>query len=192
MFSKILHNRSLSEKEMIAGCIKGNVRCEKQLYDTYSDKMFAVCVRYTGDYHLAEDVLQEGLVKVFKNIHLFRFEGSFEGWIRKIIVNTAVRMIQSKFAISPLESVGEHKETEMDNQILSELSAKELMKIIEELPLGYRTVFNLYVFEQYSHKEIAEQLNITEGTSKSQLAKARKILQEKVEINHYYKIKANG
>ena len=142
--------------------------------------MFALCVRYCRNREEAEDVLQNGFITVFKNIGNFRGDGSFEGWIRKIIVNTALMHLRSKkneLSFSDVEDLGKaHPESQFDTA--SQINANELKKMLERLPEGYRLVFNLFAIEGYSHKEIAEMLGINEGTSKSQLSKARNYLQE--------------
>lgn len=146
----------------------------------YADKMFGVCRYYTKDYTEAEDVLHEGFIRVFGNIARFRNEGSLEGWIRRIIVNTALEKFRRQYRMFPVSE--EHNEIEDDKNLDVEslISADELMEIITELSPKYRMVFNLYAIDGYSHKEISEKLNITEGTSKSNLARARTILQKKV------------
>lgn len=158
-------------------------RYQKELYDRFSGKMYAVCLRYMGNADDAQDVLQDGFVKVFKNLDRFRGEGSFEGWIRRIFVNTAIEQLRKK---RPDQSLSEKEERIEMPAIgaVDRLSEKDLLQLISELSPGYRSVFNLYVIEGMGHKEIAELLNISEGTSKSQLARARMILQHKVNQLH--------
>jgi len=141
--------------------------------------MFAVCMRYAKDREAAEDILQEGWVKVFKNIEKYRGDGSFEGWVRRIFVNTAVEHYRKE---AKMIAVSEEAEAYfvVHEDVSDDLELADLMKCIQSLSAGYRTVFNLYVIEGYSHKEIAEQLNISEGTSKSQLARARYLLQKMI------------
>jgi RNA polymerase sigma factor (sigma-70 family) len=142
--------------------------------------MYAVCLRYASDSTEAEDVLQEGFVKVFQHLANFKKEGSFEGWVRRIMVNTALEKHRKKnimYPVAELYPVSKNMKTE---DIESNISAQELMGLIQKLSPGYRTVFNLYAIEGYSHQEIADQLGISEGTSKSQLARARNVLQEEV------------
>ncbi len=152
----------------------------------YAGKMMTVCLRYANDHQEAEDMLQEAFIKIFSHIEQFKFEGSFEGWIRRIVVNTSLKMLQKK-RISFLE-INERTESyeTIDSYGASRLNAEELMKLINTLPTGYRNVFNLNIIEGYSHDEIAEMLNIQASTSRSQLVKARKMLQEK--IKHREKI----
>lgn len=167
-------------EEVVKGCRKGKRKHQESLFRMYADKMFGVCRYYTKDYTEAEDVLHEGFIKVFSNISRFRNEGSLEGWIRRIIVNTALERFRRQNRMFPIGD--EHQEIEDDKgvQVESRISADELMEIIKELSPKYRMVFNLYAIEGYSHKEISEKLGISEGTSKSNLARARTILQRKV------------
>ena len=167
-------------EDILKGCQKGKRKSQEALFKMYADKMFGVCRYYTKDYTEAEDVLHEAFIRIFGNIAGFRSEGSLEGWIRRIIVNTALEKFRRQnrmFAISE-----EHNEIEDDKNLTVEslISADELMEIIMELSPKYRMVFNLYAIDGYSHKEISEKLNISEGTSKSNLARARTILQQKV------------
>ncbi len=166
--------------KILKGCRKGKRKDQEALFKMYADKMFGVCRYYTKDYTEAEDVLHEGFIKIFGNIGRFRNEGSLEGWIRRIIVNTALEKFRRQHKMFPISD--EHEEIEDDKNLAAEslISADELMSIIRELSPKYRMVFNLYALEGYSHKEISGKLGITEGTSKSNLARARTILQEKV------------
>jgi len=153
---------------------------QEELYRRFSPRMYGVCLRYAGNAAEAEDILQEGFIKVYKKLHSFRGEGSFEGWIRRIFVNTAIEHFRRKNYQQP---VTEHHENTVEGKYLSvldDLAEKDIMKLIRELSPGYRTVFNLYVVEGYTHKEIGEMLNISEGTSKSQLSRAKVILQDLV------------
>jgi RNA polymerase sigma-70 factor (ECF subfamily) len=151
--------------------------------------MLFVCFRYCKNREEAEDVVQEGFIKVFKNISSFKFEGSFEGWIRRIMVNTAIEFLrkqkQSKI-FDDIEEVYVHPESNYD--ATSQLSEKELLTMVHSMPMGYRTVFNMYAIEGYSHKEIAEALGISEGTSKSQLAKAKAHLRDL--LHKYFDVSA--
>ncbi|WEK35411.1 MAG: sigma-70 family RNA polymerase sigma factor [Candidatus Pseudobacter hemicellulosilyticus] len=154
---------------------------QEELYRRFSPKMYAVCLRYANNPNDAQDLLQEGFIKVFRNLHRFRAEGSFEGWMRRVFVNTSIEHYRKKSA--HLATVSEKEENtieDMDVTALDQLAEKDIVAIIQELSPGYRTVFNLYVVEGYSHKEIGEMLGISEGTSKSQLARAKGILQKKI------------
>lgn len=154
---------------------------QEELYRRFSPKMYAVCYRYANNADDAQDLLQEGFIKVFRNLHRFRAEGSFEGWIRRVFVNTSIEHYRRKSV--KLNSVSEKEEAtieDSDISALENLAEKDVLRIIQELSPGYKTVFNLYVIEGYSHKEIGDMLSISEGTSKSQLARAKAILQKKI------------
>lgn len=176
--------------KLIHGCIRNNRESQYQLYNLLSPRMYAVCLRYCNDRDTAEDLLQEGFVKVFQNLEKYRGDGSFEGWVRKIFVNTAVENFRKSNKMVPLvnlDAVSFNLEYEAPPH---DLHVEDLMKFVQSLSPGYRTIFNLYVVEGYSHKEISEMLNISEGTSKSQLARARYLLQkmiaedqQKIQIN---------
>ncbi|MDY6801037.1 MAG: RNA polymerase sigma factor [Bacteroidota bacterium] len=176
--------------EIIKACIKGDRKAQKQIYQLFADKMFGVCLRYADNADEAKDILQDGFIKVFLNLKQFNHKGSFEGWVRRIMVNTALEKFRDRrylFAVN-MEQGYESKDSEYDH-ILSELAAQDLLKLIQELSPQYRMVFNLYAIEGYSHKEICEMLNIKEGTSKSNLSRAREILKEKVKKHYGVKIK---
>lgn len=170
-------NQNISESDLIQGSIRGDRRMQELLYKTYSPKMYGVCLRYSGDADDAQDILQEGFVKVFRNLERFRGDGSFEGWIRRIFVNTAIEHYRRKVNMYPVTENQENTVEDKDWSALDRLAMKDLMEMIQQLSPGYRTVFNLYVVEGYTHKEIADMLGISEGTSKSQLARAKAILQ---------------
>ena len=150
---------------------------QEELYKRFSPKMYAVSLRYAGQNDDAQDILQDGFVKVFRNLGMYRGEGSFEGWIRRIFVNTAIEHYRRKANVYPVTETHENVMEARDASALDSLSIKDLQAIIRQLSPGYKTVFNLYVIEGYSHKEIAEMMGISEGTSKSQLARAKAILQ---------------
>ncbi len=169
-----------TEEAIRQGCVKGDRRFQQMLYNMLSGKMFAVCMRYANDYSAAQDLLQEGFVKVFKNIEKFRGDGSFEGWVRRIFVNTAIEHYRKQVNMYALhDSETKHYEY-YETNALENLKQEDVMKMIQQLSDGYRTVFNLYVVEGYSHKEIGDMMNISEGTSKSQLARARYLLQKMI------------
>nr|WP_262920349.1 RNA polymerase sigma factor [Parabacteroides sp. FAFU027] len=172
----------INEKQLIESCIKGDRKAQKELYDTYARKMMSVCFRYAGEYELAKDLLQEGFIRVFSNLNAYQFIGSFEGWVRKIFVNTSLEYLRRndllREALDIDTNISVNVKTE--NTVIEELSAEDLMKIISELPPGFRTVFNMYAIEGYSHKEIADILGITESTSRSQLTRARMLLQKRI------------
>jgi RNA polymerase sigma factor (sigma-70 family) len=167
-----------SENELIKGCLKRENSAQKQLYDTYSAKMYGLCYRYVKDSMEAEDILVTAFTKVFDKIEQFKNEGSFEGWIRRIVVNEALTYLRRNRSMY-LETELEQADREPNYDSLSDhLEAEDLMKMIQALPTGYRIVFNLYAIDGYSHKEIGEQLGISENTSKSQLSRARTYLQK--------------
>jgi RNA polymerase sigma factor (sigma-70 family) len=168
--------------EIIKGCLDGNRRDQELLYRRYSAKLFAVCLQYTGNDEEARDILQESFIKIFWNLHHYKHEGSFEGWMRKIVVNTALEKFRNRhnlFRIDDIDTITE-PEVNPDNDDYAGLEAFDLLYIIRELPPKYRMVFNLYAIEGYSHKEIGKMIGISEGTSKSNLSRARVILQRKV------------
>jgi len=166
---------------LIQGCIDGDRYSQSQLYELFAPTMFVVCLRYSGSREEAEEILQEGFLKVFEFIHQFRSSGSFEGWIRKIMVNCALQKYRSRKHLYALVNIETTDIDQLyDNDILTQLNTKELLQMVQLLPPAYRMVFNLHVFEGMKHREIAEQLHISEGTSKSNLSDARKILQELV------------
>lgn len=169
-------------KNIIKGCLAGNRRDQELLYRRHSSRLYAVCLQYSGNDEEANDILQEGFIKIFENLHNYKFEGSFEGWMRRIIVNTSLERFRNRhnlYRVDNIETISE-PEAEPDNEDYAGLEAFDLLYIIRELPPKYRMVFNLYAIEGYSHKEIGEMLNITEGTSKSNLSRARSILQRRV------------
>lgn len=171
----------MDELQLIEGCRKGDRRAQKALYEAYSRKMMGVCLRYIGDRETAQDVLQDGFLKVFTHIETYTGTGSFEGWLRKIFVNSALEQLRKQDVLresTDLDSTAELAQT--DSSPLADISAAELMRLIQSLPDGFRTVFNLFAIEGYSHKEIAEQLQITESTSRSQYTRAKQLLQRKV------------
>lgn len=171
-----------SDKELIEGCLANDPKAQEFLYKRFSRRMYGVCLRYAKNTLEADDILQEGFIKVFTFLKDFRQDGSLEGWIRRTFVNTAINYYHSR--------ENEWKETTIDKaasysseteDAISRISAEDLLQLIRQLPEGYRMVFNLYVIEGYNHQEIAEMLNISENTSKSQLSRARAALQEKLE-----------
>jgi RNA polymerase sigma factor (sigma-70 family) len=157
------------------------------LFQAYAGKLMTICRRYAGDRHEAEDMLQESFINIFKNIKQYKSLGSFEGWIRRITVNAAIQVLQKrKIRFTEMNNVSFEPESR-DNSVLSSLEAEDLLKLISQLPDGYRTVFNLYVVEGYSHEEISYMMKIEIATSRSQLSKARAMLREK--INSLQKIR---
>ena len=146
----------------------------------FAKKMFGVCLRYAKDYTEAEDILHDGFIKVFEKIELFKYKGSFEGWIRRIMVNTALERLRKQSILYPVNDFMENSLDYSYENIIDEISTKDLLALIQDLSPKYRIVFNLYAIEGYSHQEIGEKLGIAVGTSKSNLSRARQILQQKV------------
>ncbi len=183
MFKDLLKFTVSNETEdaLIKGCIRGERISQNELYEKYSAKMFAVCFRYSRSREDAEDTFHEGFMKVFEHIKSFKSEGSFEGWIRKIMVNTAINKYKKSSNLYSLVNIDTSTIDSFDtDDVLSQIGAKDLIKMVKDLPPRYQMVFNLYVFEGLKHKEIAEELEISEGTSKSNLSDARAILQRAV------------
>ncbi len=177
----ILYNR------LIDRCKNNDREAQYKLYNLLSGKMFAVCLRYAKHREAAEDLLQEGFVKVFTNIDKFRKEGSFEGWVRRIVVNTAVEHYRKSTKMYPVVNVDDVNKDIPWTDSGDELELEDVLKMINKLSPGYKTIFNLYVVEGYSHKEIGELLEISEGTSKSQLARARYLLMDMVKKSEIVK-----
>jgi RNA polymerase sigma-70 factor (ECF subfamily) len=170
---------------MIRGCIAGDMASQKKLYDLYVRKMMGICLWYAKNREEAEEILQDGFMRVFTYVSKFKGEGSLEGWIRKIMVNVALARYRSKTHLRPviLYVPEEHGLKETISPI-DVLEAKELVSLVQMLPPGYRMVFNLYVLEGLKHCEIAKLLGISEGTSKSNLFDARRILRKQLEASH--------
>ena len=165
---------------MVKALRQGDPKAQRQLYDRYAPRMLGVCIRYVSDPMTAEDVLVEGFMKVFDKIGQFKSEGSFEGWMRRIMVNEALGYLRQRKRIQEVAILDEAQQV-VDNSLADEaLETEEMLQMIATLPIGYRTVFNLYAIEGYAHAEIAEKLGITESTSKSQLHRARAMLQQLV------------
>lgn len=165
---------------LLEGCKKGDRKAQESLYKALSSKMMGVCMRYAKDTNEAEDVLQMGFVKVFQKVSEFRGDGSFEGWIRRIMVNTAIESYRKNLRNLNVVDIDEVYDQPQSTFDMSGLEMKDLLKMVQELSNGYRLVFNMYVIEGFSHKEIAAELGISEGASKSQLSRARSILKEKI------------
>ncbi|HKB43361.1 MAG TPA: RNA polymerase sigma factor [Chitinophagaceae bacterium] len=173
-----------SHRLLIKGCIAGDRASQAKLYHAYAGKMMGVCVWYARNREEAEEILQDGFVRVFTYINKFNGKGSFDGWIRRVMVSAAYSKYRSKSArLRPvIELNAEFHDSFTDPVIISQYNEKELIKLVQTLSPAYRMVFNLYVFEGMKHREIAEALNISEGTSKSNLADARKILQAALKV----------
>lgn len=170
-------------EQLIKDCVAGKQRALAQLYHMFSAKMYGVCLRYAKDATEAEDNLQEGFIKVFNNLKTFRNEGSLEGWIRRIMINVSLEKLRKQHLLYPVEDVAVYDTVNYSDDVIAKISAEDLLKLVQELPPRYRLVFNLYAIEGLSHQEIAEEMSITQGTSKSNLARARDILKRKVQEN---------
>nr|WKN36639.1 sigma-70 family RNA polymerase sigma factor [Tunicatimonas sp. TK19036] len=171
---KIYQSRTLDE--LIDGLRKNDSRSQKMVYERFAPTMFAVSLRYVKDQDNAQDVLVKGFMKVFSNILQYKGDGSFEGWIRRIMVNEALMFLRKNKNMSVEVDIEEARDTAASTY--DHLEAEDLLSLVQQLPIGYRTVFNLYAIEGYSHAEIANMLNISEGTSKSQLSRAKQLLRQ--------------
>ncbi len=176
--------------QLIIDCAAGKSMAQGRLYQLFAPKMYGVCLRYSRDATEAEDNLQDGFIKVFEKIDTFRHEGSFEGWIRRIMVNVSLEKYRKHNLLQTVDDISSYELPDLKDEIISEISANDLMKLIRELPPRYRMVFNLYVFEGMNHREIAEEMRISEGTSKSNLARARIILKKQI-LRHFQQTENN-
>lgn len=171
-----------NEKVLIKRALNGNPQAQKLIYDTHASKMLSVCRQYIKDLQFAEDVMINGFVKVYSHLHTYRFEGSFEGWIRRIMIRESISFLRKKqFVVFDEEAYKNYSGTEINP--VYEDDADHIQALIDTLPEGYKIVFVLFAIEGYKHQEIAEMLGITESTSKSQLFKARRLLQKKLKEN---------
>lgn len=171
----------MKTEQLIRGCLDGNKNAQKQFYEHFAPKMMGVCLRYADDVKMAEDFLQEGFIKVFTNLRNYRSEGSVEAWVRRIVVNTALEMLRKNDALKysvDIETV--YSVSNAFPDAFKQLAMAELLETIQAMPPGFRTVFNLFAVEGYTHKEVAVMLNITVGTSKSQYARAKSWLIERI------------
>jgi len=177
-----LEVHKLTESDLIKECLKNNNKAKEELYVRFERKMFGVCMRYAKNKMEAEDVLHDGFLKVLTNLYTFRGDGPLGGWIRRIMVNTALNHCRDNNYLNDSVELENIEDGEVDNykDIVGDISVNDMVKYIQELPTGYRTVFNLYVVEGFSHKEIGDMLGISENTSKSQLSMARKSLQKRI------------
>lgn len=169
-------------EEIITGCVEKDLHCQKILYETYAPKMLGLCRRYVNNIETAEDILQDGFIKIYTRIDTYEGSGNFVGWMKKVFITTALENIRKnnmmKFSIS-IDEVSNLK-NDSEDLILSSLTLSDLLKCLSSLPVGYRTIFNLFAIEGYSHQEIAEMLNISVSTSQTQLLRARRALQKSV------------
>lgn len=178
----------MDEDNLLKECLSGNTRAQKQLYERYAPKMFGVCLRYAPDHNMAEDFLQEGFIRIFTKLGSYKSQGSLEGWMRRVMVNTSLEILRKKDILKNSLELTSYGESAIDNEVndnaedslLGLVPVNVLYKVLSEMPTGFRTVFNLFVVEEYSHKDIANMLDISEGTSKSQYARARVWLKKRL------------
>lgn len=172
----------MDDTSLVIECVKGDSRAQRMLFERFSKKMLGVCMRYAKSTEQAEDVLQDGFIKVFSKLNDFKHDGSLEGWIRRIMVNTSLDQIRKENKLLGNMSLDNVDYKLQDNAfVLENLVAKDLMKMVQSMPVGYKVVFNMFAIEGYSHKEISEHLGISENTSKSQYSRARAYLRERLE-----------
>ena len=168
----------MSIEQLINDCKKNDIKAQEQLYRQYAPKLFSVCLKYSRNYTEAQDNLQDGFLLIFEKIHLFSFKGSFDGWAKRVMINHVLQQYRKTTFLELVNDVVDESEIEIEDE---NINLDFLLKIVQELPDRYRLVFNLYVLDDYSHKEIAEMLSISIGTSKSNLARAKMILKEKID-----------
>ena len=171
-----------TEKELINECVMGNELAQRYLYELFYAKMYAVCVRYIGDKDLAQDILHDGFINLFLKLKDYRGDGSFEGWARRLFINTSLMHLRKNDALKQSEEINEvaSKDFSIEPNIVERMDASVLMEMISSMPAGFRTVFNMFAIEGFTHSEIAKQLQISEGGSRSQLSRARLWLQERI------------
>jgi len=168
-------------EQLVKKCVKEDRKAQKELYDLFAPRMMMICLRYSKSRMEAEDILQESFMKVFNNLKKLREITNLPAWIKRIVINTALNYQRGKLYLYPMVEVGKIKLSYDENVALSGFRQEELLNMIQELPLGCQVIFNLYAIEGYTHKEIAERLKISEGTSKSQYSRARTLLKSKIE-----------
>jgi len=182
------YKNSRTEKDLIALCIKGESKAQRMLFDLFAGRLMSVCRRYSRTQEEAEDMLQESFIKIFSNLKSYTASGSLYGWLKTITVNTSIKILQKKYNKLLSEDIDSVQIAGKVSNIHQNLAAEDLITIINSLPLGYKSVFNLYELEGYSHKEIGKLLNISESTSRSQLAKAKKMLKKSIPDYQKYAI----
>ncbi|MCK9304784.1 MAG: sigma-70 family RNA polymerase sigma factor [Bacteroidales bacterium] len=170
-----------NEAELLESCVKQDRRAQKTLYEFYAPRMLTLCIRYIGDRERARDILHDGFITVFEKIGSYNGSGSFEGWMRRIFVNTALMALRKGDILKYSEElVTAEREITGEQSVLENINSRELLRLISSMPAGFRAVFNMYAIEGYSHQEIAKQMKISEGSSRSQLSRARAWLQERL------------
>ncbi len=177
---KIFFSKQLSDEEVINGCVRGDTSCLSLLYHRTSYRMMGLCLRYFRDRATAEDVMQEGYLKLYKSISQYRGDGNFDAWQRRIFVSACLEEYRKNKVEMVSDDIIDNDSNYADNLLMENISAKELLEMIQNLSDGYRAVFNLYAIEGYTHGEISEMLGISESTSKSQLSRARTLLKAKI------------
>ncbi len=168
----------MTEDLLISGCLQNHPSAQKELYNRYSPKMLSVCYRFAQNREDAEDMLQEGFIKVFTQMHTFQNRGAFEGWIRKIIVHTCINILKKNKKFNESVELDQAMQAKIRDNVPAIMQAKQVIECIRILPLGYRTVLNLYAIEGYTHREISEMLEIEESTSRSQYTRAKVMLEQ--------------
>lgn len=169
------------ERELVSECLKNNRKAQKQMYEWLAPRMFALCIRYVGDKEFAKDVLHDGFITLFSKLSTYKGDGSLEGWARRIFVTTALMQLRKRDILrraEDVEIVGQ--QLVYDSDIIDKIDSHVLLQLVSQMPVGFRTVFNMYVIEGYTHQEIAQELNITEGGSRSQLSRGKIWLKEKL------------
>jgi RNA polymerase sigma factor (sigma-70 family) len=171
-----------NETELIDGCLKGESWAQRKLYELHAPSMLGVCLRYSGNYETARDLLQEGFIKVFNKIHTFGGKGVFAGWLRRVFVTTALEYLRKNDALKQYEDISDFNliSNDVNSNVIDQLTANEVMACVSKLSDGYRTVFNMYAIEGYTHTEIAQLLGISENTSRTQYMRARNVLQKEI------------
>lgn len=182
------YKNSITEKELVALCIKGDSKAHRMLFDLFAGRLMSVCRRYSRNQQEAEDMLQESFIKIFSNLKSYTGSGSLYGWLKSVTVNTSIKILQKKYNKLLSEDITDFQIAGKAPSIHNNLAAEDIIAVINTLPLGYKSVFNLYELEGYSHKEIGELLNISESTSRSQLAKAKKVLKKSIPEYQKYAI----
>lgn len=180
----VVYKKPMKEQQLIAGCKRGEAWAQQQLYELHAPVMMSVCMRYVNNRETAKDLLQDGFVKVYTKIHTYSGTGSFAGWMRRIFVTTALEYLRHKNALRFSVSIDECSDVpeQLDLSVMDQLCADDLLACIGQLPSGFRTVFNLFAIEGYTHAEIALMLRIKESTSRSQFIRARRVLQKNVQL----------
>ena len=174
----MIKKENMTEAELVQQCINGNRSCQEMFYRKYASKMYGVCLGYVNNRDDAKDIMQEGFIKVFSSLKSYTATGSLEGWVRRIIVNTAIDYYRKTLKYKETEDIENVGDVEVEISVLERIEVAELMELIHKLPKGARIIFNLYAIEGYQHNEIASMLGISQGTSKSQFSRARALLKE--------------